>query len=48
MGLEMAGKTRHLKEKDGRFYARIAVSGALRSATGSASTAPDARIGRWT
>lgn len=28
----MAGKTRHLKEKDGRFYARIAVPAALRSA----------------
>ena len=26
MGLEMAGRTRHLKEKDGRFYARVAPS----------------------
>lgn len=34
MGLEMAGRTRHLKEKDGRFYARIAVPAALRSAIG--------------
>lgn len=34
MGLEMAGKTRHLKEKNGRFYARIAVPAALRSAIG--------------
>ena len=34
MGLEMAGKTRHLKEKDGRFYARIAVPATLRSAIG--------------
>lgn len=34
MGLVMAGKTRHLKEKDGRFYARIAVPASLRSAMG--------------
>lgn len=34
MGLAMAGKTRHLKEKDGRFYARIAVPASLRSAMG--------------
>lgn len=26
MGLEMAGRTRHLKEKVGRFYARVAPS----------------------
>ncbi|MFZ1470785.1 MAG: DUF6538 domain-containing protein [Paracoccaceae bacterium] len=30
----MAGKTRHLKEKDGRFYARIAVPAALRESIG--------------
>lgn len=34
MGSGMAGKTRHLKEKDGRFYARIAVPAALRESIG--------------
>lgn len=35
MGSEMAGKTRYLKEKGGRFYARIAVPAALRSVVGA-------------
>lgn len=34
MGDEMAGKPRHWKEKDGRFYARLAVPGNLRKIIG--------------
>ena len=34
MGSEMAGNTRHLKEKDGRFYARMAVPAALQTVIG--------------